>query len=543
MNKDISWEIIDDNSELPKKFWDAPGEFIRRHAAALKQSGYHRDVYFLPLADTGEKVLIKHFVLSTFKEKIKWKLRKSAAQKEWELLNYLRENNVPAPRPLALGVAKSKDKIDVWLLIDFIENAVTFDKVTPPKSPKKVLQGAKALAESIASLHFFSVRHGDLHSGNLLYLPEENKWLITDFQRAKMNCFSKSDFIKDLVQLNHCIGKKVRLGVRAVFIKTYLQKFSELTGAEKQIAAWEWKNLFFEIGRKARLYSIHQAKVRAKRCEKSNNDFASLNQIINDNSNLNLFENAWVKRGVSKQLINDLINLISDKNWYLDADITIIKNRPSVAVGVWPHPHGNLFIKQYRYRNSLREKIMKFFHKSKSHRNWRAVWRMRHMHINTPKPVLVAWSERGGFIVWECLSAGISCEAALIRLTELGDDERKIDLIRKIALEIGLLHDRGVEHGDLKSSNVLILNAYEKNARVYLTDVDAAKFYSYIPFSKRVRDLARLYAALFPFVSNYEVRFFLRRYLRLQSEEIDVRQLILSVRERAQKKIIQKHYK
>jgi tRNA A-37 threonylcarbamoyl transferase component Bud32 len=165
------------------------------------------------------------------------------------------------------------------------------------------------------------------------------------------------------------------------------------------------------------------------------------------------------------------------------------------------------------------------------------------MHISTPKPIMVAWSPRGGFIAWECLTDGITCEAALIRLTETENYSQRIKLIRKVAIELGLFHDRGAEHGDLKSSNILVLDIESKNPRVYFTDVDASKFYHFLPFARRVRDLARLYAALYPFVSNFEVRYFLRRYLKMQSDDINLRQLIVAVRDRAEKKIIQKHLK
>ncbi len=88
---------------------------------------------------------------------------------------------------------------------------------------------------------------------------------------------------------------------------------------------------------------------------------------------------------------------------------------------------------------------------------------------------------------------------------------------------------------------MLILDVDGKNPRVSFTDIDAAKFYNYLPWTRRVRDLARLYAALYPFISNPEIRYFLRIYLKRQNENIDLRHLIVSVQERAEKKIIQKH--
>jgi len=622
----ISWQKS--NSDLTtlisSDFWSDPDGYIDKHAVVVKKSGYHRKVFSFKIDQSDKQILVKHFVFSTLIEKLKWKFGKSAAHKEWNLLNYLSDNGVPTPKPLALGLLNNQSSSEAWLLIEFVENAVTFDQVRPPKSIKETLSAARELAKTIAKLHFAAVHHGDLHSGNLLYIPQNPlsrgvaqsagvcngvaegrggsnspleggaqragdvhgprttdhgssssnteyripntqssstdhgprtnahsttpslhdsnspSWLITDFQRSKQHCFSRSDFVSDLVQLNHCLGKKVRPGVRAVFIKTYLEKFDELTKTENEVADWEWKNLFKEIGVKARLYSIHQAKIRCNRCENSNRDFAALNDILPDNKYILSFENAWVHRGASKQLIDDLVNLVSDENWLLNAEITIIKNRPSVAVGVWAHPHGSLFIKQYRYRKSLREKILEFLHKSKSHRNWKSVWRLRHLHINTPKPLLVAWTPTGGVIVWEHLSNSITSEAALLRYSQSNHRKQRMKLIRETAVQLALLHNRGAEHGDLKSSNLLILDVDGKNPKVYFTDVDAAKFYRHLPWARRVRDLARLYAALYSFLSSPEIRYFLRIYLKRQNEDIDIRQLIVSVQDRAEKKIIQK---
>ncbi|RLD09992.1 MAG: hypothetical protein DRI44_07225 [Chlamydiae bacterium] len=547
---------IKNNTDLTKQispdFWSDPAAYIQSYAMPIKKSGYHRNVFSFTIDDSNKKILVKHFVASTFIEKLKWYLGKSPAKKEWVILNHLSNNNVLTPTPLAFGSQKGDSLINSWIAVEFIDNAVTFDNIRPPKSIKKTLYAARQLAETIAKVHFAAVHHGDLHSGNLLYIPPQippalnpksGKWLITDFQRSKLNCFSRSNFVSDLVQLNHCLGKKVPLGVRAVFIKTYLQKFDELTDNNNEVADWEWKNLLFEIGKKSRLYSIYQAKSRNKRCLSSNKNFMAVNDFIPDNNYLHIFENAWLYRGASKQLINDLINLLSDANWFLNANVTIIKNRPSVAVGMWSHPQGNLFIKQYRYRNSLREKIMAHFHKSKSHRNWKACWRLRNLHINTPKPLLVAWTSRGGIIAWESLSNAITSESALLRFSTPNLKKQKLKIIREIAAQIALLHNSGTEHGDLKSSNLLILNIDEKNPRAFFTDLDAAKFYNFIPWPRRIRDLARLYAALYPFVSNPEIRYFMRIYLKKQNEIIDVRQLIVSVRDRAEKKIIQKGMK
>ena len=152
---------------------------------------------------------------------------------------------------------------------------------------------------------------------------------------------------------------------------------------------------------------------------------------------------------------------------------------------------------------------------------------------------MVAWTPNGGIIAWNCLDNALTSEAALLRYTDSNNEKNK--LIRCVAVELALFHDRGAMHGDLKSSNILIKNANSSKPKVFFTDVDAAKFYKYLPWHLRIRDLARLYAALYPFMDGADARSFMRYYLKNQSEDINIRQLIVSVQDRAEKKIWQKH--
>ena len=533
--KKNKWNVSD---AIPDAFWVNPKKYSDEFGKTIKDSGFHRDVLTIDI-NAREKVLVKHFQLSSFSEKLKWKLKKSAPQKEWEILNYLIKSNVSVPKPIAFGFLKKENGIfDVWIVIEFISSAVTFDKIEPEKSSKTGKFAAKNLAHEVATLHLSDVWHGDLHSGNLLYVPEKQKWIITDFQRAKLGHPGRKEFVDDLVQLHHCLGKKVKLGLRLVFLQEYLNTFAKITETEDEITGYEVKNLFLEIKNKSRLYSILQAKNRNSRCEKNNKNFAELKKLISIEDIPKDFKKAWTIRKISNQLLSDFAKLLKKEDWYLDSDVTIIKNTKSVAVGVWAHPQGNLFVKQYRYRKTISDRIGKLFHKSKAHRAWKSAWRLIHLHIKTAPPVMVALSPRGSFIAHKYLSEVISIETAL--KNSKTDTQRK-KLLRQTAYELALLHDRAAEHGDLKASNILVTNFGNYKQQILLTDVDAVKFYNSIPFSKRIRDLSRFYAALFPFVSNYEIRYFLRIYLKRQTEIIELRHIIIAVQERAEKKISEKH--
>ena len=523
---------------IPEAFWLNPNNFSGKTGEIIKDSGYHRKVLTIDTVTTG-KVLVKHFKLSSFSEKLKWQLKRSAPQKEWENLNYLINSNVSVPPPVAFGFRKNEDgSYEVWLLIEFVSSAVTFDKVDPGKIPLNKLTAARNLAQNLALLHLSDVWHGDLHSGNLLFIPETQKWLITDFQRAKHGHPGRKEFVNDLVQLHHCLGKKVKLGLRLIFLREYFNTFAKITETEDETSGYETKNLFLEIKNKSRLYSIQQAKSRNSRCEKNNKTFAQLEKLISAEQVPSDFQKVWTIRKISNQLLSDFAKLLKKEDWYLDKDVTIIKNTRSVAVGVWAHPQGNLFVKQYRYRKTIADRIGKLFQKSKAHRAWKSAWRLIHLHIRTVPPILVAKSPRGSFIANKYLQNFISIETA-IRNSKTDLQRKK--LLRQTANELALLHDRGAEHGDLKASNILVTNFGENKQQILLTDIDAVKFYNNIPFSKRTRDLSRFYAGMYPFVSNFEIRYFLRIYLKRQAENIELRQIIIAVQERAEQKIFEKH--
>jgi hypothetical protein len=110
-----------------------------------------------------------------------------------------------------------------------------------------------------------------------------------------------------------------------------------------------------------------------------------------------------------------------------------------------------------------------------------------------------------------------------------------------LARETAFMHDRAVAHRDLKGSNLAVSRLASPDVRVFLIDVHPVAFYSYLPWSVRMRDLARLFAALYPFSTAVEQRYFLRVYLKYQTEPIDLRQLIIDVRSRAEEKLYQKH--
>lgn len=540
---DIRWIKTDTAcaGTIPGAFWNDPAQYLAAHGRTLKSSGFHRETFVMDAGKDNGQVIVKYFILKTLQEKMKWRIGAAAPRKEWEILTSLAELDVPVPSPVAFGWLNAGSMIRVWLLIRFIPGTVTFDQMNPPSDPCRLAAPARTLADALARLHIAGTWHGDLHSGNLLFQPETGTWLITDFQHARQGMPGRMEMVSDLVQLHHCLGKKVPLGVRITFLRAYLDAIALLTNTVDQMEGNEWRILFDEIRVKSRQYSILQARKRNKRCLAANRDFAALADWLAPKPLPAEFEHGWVCRSISRQLAGDVVDLIADKTWFLDPDVQVLKNTGSAAVGIYTHPQGKLFIKQYRYKRRLRDKLRRFRRHSKAHVAWQASWRLYQLHITTPRSLMVVWTPRGGFLVQEYVPELVTSDFALRSLTVPAFAGQRTRLIHMLARETAFMHDRAVAHRDLKGSNLAVSRLASPDARVFLIDVHPVTFYTYLPWSARARDLARLFAALYPFSTTAEQRYFLRVYLKYQTEPIDLRQLIMDVRSRAEEKLLQKH--
>lgn len=524
---------------LHAEFQADPDEWIALHGIALKTSSAGRDIYRVSGCAGDADVAVKTFDITGFKDTLRWRMGWTAPQKEWRMLTHCADNDVPVPHPIAFGWVKTEKCIRVWLLCAFGEGCITFDALPPPRDTVVACRFARQLSVTIAAMHAAGICHRDLHAGNILYCEEESKWLLTDFQHAGYTSLSRKDLVYDIVQLNHCMGKKVPLRVRVTFLNRYLTEIARITSTPP-LSRWERRSVMNEIARQTRRYTISQGMSRRRRYMRSTREIARLESWEGAEIKTQGFFNGFIRYGVSRQVISDLLNILTNEQWFLDSSITLMKNTRSVAAGVWSHPQMRLFVKQYKWRSTWRDKLSRIFGRSKAHRAWCALWRFRQLHIRVPAPAFVCEKENGGYIAQEYVDAR-SIEAALRMCEADGARVYREKVIRAAAREIGLMHDRGVAHGDLKASNVFVAGDVTNEVTIYLSDVDAARFYHSLPWHHRVRDLARLYAALYPFISNAESRLFLREYIRRHVTPVEVRPLIEAVQARAERKIHTKH--
>lgn len=516
---------------VPDALWRDPAKYVAAHTTWLKHSGHHRATGVV-MIENG-RVLVKHCVLTTVRERLAFYFRRTALQREWKALCYLANTPGVAPQPVALGWQRCRDGWHGWLLTEHVPDAMTFDTLDPPHEPLRCYRAARALAYVLARLHAAGVCHGDLHSGNVLFEPHSCEWRVADLSAARIGQTARADLVQDLVQLQHCLGKKVPLRVRVAFLTAYLAAFGRETGTSAEMTGREWRWLWTEIRYKSVVYSIRQAAERNKRCLQATRELAPLAEWLEPPlAGQSLY--GWTVRTLSRRLVNDLVSAVLDEMWYLQDNVTLLRTTRERAVGVWRHPQGRVMVTEQRVPRGRLLRWLARVRDGDPLTLWRASWRLHALHVGTPAPVLMLRLPGRVIVVHQYLDGLLTLQALLQAPALPPGWPARRHLVRSVATAIANMHDRGVAHGALVPANIHLGLEPAGRVRVVLTGITAVRFYVRLPWRQRVAGLTRLYTATYDLVSAAERRAFLRAYCAALATPCDVRQLILSVWEASQ---------
>ena len=489
----IFWEFAKGREEaLAKAFLENPAPLLKESGEILKTSGFHRLIW------RYENFLVKEFVFSSFFERLKWKNKISAPQKEWRALTELEAEGVSVPPPIALGYKKEGKQIFVWLISEFVENCVTYDELRPDYNQEKT----EKLARLIAGLHAAFFVHRDLHAGNLLWQENTARWFITDFQHASRGFATRVQLVGDLVQLQHCLGKKVPLRLRIIFLREYIRAFAEFTGTLETHSRTDWHSVFTEVSERVLAYDISQAGARSRRALKKNRDFEP-------------YAKGFRARGESLQLADDLIALFKRPGWADSTNVSRVRRGLRSVSAVYDHPHGKTSVFCVEGHLRFWEKFLPFLRRDL--RLWKAAARLTSLHVSCERPVLIQREEDYYFYASLSKAAFTFREAFVMH-----DASKRREDLRLLARLIGRMHSCGVVHNNLSGENVWFSEA----GQLYLRRLEKVKFYREIPWFGRVRDLSDLLASAGGNLSYADLRFFLRHYLKALPERVDLRLLI-----------------
>jgi tRNA A-37 threonylcarbamoyl transferase component Bud32 len=152
-----------------------------------------------------------------------------------------------------------------------------------------------------------------------------------------------------------------------------------------------------------------------------------------------------------------------------------------------------LCVKEYQPR-TLARRLEDLLRPAAPLREWRAALELARLGVPAPAAyALVLPAPLGAesaFVVLESIADAIGVNRHALRI----DARRRSELVDAVASFVAALHARGIAHGDLKGSNLLVR---ERGAafELFLVDLAEVRFASAVPEAERVEALAQLNAS------------------------------------------------
>jgi hypothetical protein len=179
----------------------------------------------------------------------------------------------------------------------------------------------------------------------------------------------------------------------------------------------------------------------------------------------------------------------------------------------------DLAVKSNPWRG-LRGALSDALHGSRAARALRGARRIAAAGLRQPQVLAIAERRAGGlvresFLVTRYARGAEPLPVAMARLRDARDARRA--LLRRLGRAIGRLHAAGLDHGDLKHSNLLV----DAQGEFAFLDLEALRELSPFAWRKRVRALGQLEAFardLYPWLPERERVCFRAGYLRAQPE-------------------------
>jgi tRNA A-37 threonylcarbamoyl transferase component Bud32 len=481
----------------------ALNRLIRREGvshALLRRELSSRTVTRLePASPELPALYLKEYRFPTFAERLKH-LFGSPAHREWHTALRIVERGISTFTPLAVGTLRrfglpvasylvSREVDHARPLMDFLLDRKRHDEQSGWEAGKAI---TCSLARFVRELHRRGVLHKDFHWGNILIDARDLsdiRWYLMDLHRIQLKRRLRDrDRIANLASLGTAFRFTTRKTERLRFLMQYAR------GDEQ----WETQlgDCARRIENRAAGMLQHIWNRKARRCTKGNKHFASFSSPA--------------CRGLLSMAFSspEIITLLQDPGQAFSAPgRRMIKNSNTTSSCILPTmiagETAGIFIKRYNYQSALYA-LKYLVRTSRGKRTWKAAHALLVRGVPTPEPVAYGEKRRArmlreSFFVTRALARAIPLSALL---AEAGPGARgrhpvdKADVVRRTALLVRMMHERGIWHRDLKAGNILVELMPGGGMQLYLTDLDGIRVKETVRPAERIRDLARLNRSL-----------------------------------------------
>jgi len=418
--------------------------------AILKDEEYRK---LWKVSDGGRTIYIKKFIHSSLSQRLRFKVFKSKARREFENLSRLRANGVNVPAPLGLLEGNGADTSIIFL--QEIKDARTLREYLNNEQldylQKKELLAK--LAELVRASHKAGLENEDLHSGNIL-IDRDRKLYLIDIHRARFRItLLLRERVYELAFLIHSFYKNFTLADIIRFLQLYFEDG-------------------FNEGLVQRVFSEFR----------------------------NIRRKWWSRRSRNCLKVSSPLN--KDKIIQEHLAGRHVKNSHNRSLSEVE----NYFVKEYRCGG-----LKRLLCGNPAKRAWYNAYALTLRDIPVPKCYKFCEGGSRSFIIGEWLDALPLGEFVKSDLDTFDFTQRK-NFLFDLARILRRMHIRGVVHNDMKANNVFV-KGRNGGAEFYILDFDDVYFTDVLPLEVVIKNLAQLNASVRGLLTIADRMRFLRYYI------------------------------
>ena len=464
-----------------------------------------RASFFLRLPDAGE-LFIKRYKMRGLSDIIKYMLVPSKAAAEWKTLRRCAEGGLPVPCPVAVAEKKSGVVLqDSCVIAEAVTGALPlndyFEQRLPALAPDVARQLRTSLATNLAQLvravHNRGIFYRDLHAGNILIRAAADgghELFLIDLHRAlfppRLMQWMK---VRDLAQL--CNSLPQTAIDRDIFLREYCRE-----------ALCNEASLRFSIAAASGKLEARRLRSRGKRCTKNSTTFEVYAGVREGYCGRRDFGRDAARGALAEHHAAMQHSRAQIRKQSKNSAITTHTQKTG--------PHAAICVKQYRYRG-IRYGLKSLFTRSRARNSWIAGNAFLLRGISTPLPLALVERKLGplvteSFLVTEWLTGARELNDYISVLEQQAAAPAvKHAFITSLAATLRDLHEKGVYHADLKSTNILVQETAASTWRFSFVDLDRVAFRDSLSFYERANNLAQINASVSRLVSAKErLKFF-----------------------------------
>ncbi len=356
-------------------------------------------------------------------------------KREWRGLSLLQKRGLSAPTPLFFG--KTENDGLAMVVEKIVDSSTVLDVFNETTSLVAKLNLLGLVCEELAKQHCKGVLQKDLHLGNFLLQKEK----LFTIDTAQM-CFLSREVSKRRVILQLAL-------LASILPEENVEEITRL--CEKYAAASSWRFTPADMvvfWKKLAAHRKHSIRKSLKKCLRTNKrHIQTARYDYHAVARRDFFEKVDFT-----EFLQNIDELMQNGQILKDGN-TCFVSRISLA-------GGEVVVKRYNYKGILHS-IRHTLKRSRARRNWLHAHRLGMLDIPTAKP-LAFIEKRRSLIVYKSYFVTEYVDGQ--KLSDFLQDEglleeQRLSMVKKVTELINKLSKHRITHGDLKHSNILVVDS------------------------------------------------------------------------------------